>query len=192
MFISFHNQHTDQKEKKRRQLQAIMGTWLTWQYKIIIYDSGSQAEWCDQWKCTHACVFICPASLCLLIGAFDPVTIFLIVFGLFFVGIFLLLCFLRREVPLAFVVKVVSWCWILLTFACQENFWFLHQIWIRVLLGRVCLVVGSSLSSPKLYHAIPFWHGEFLLRNQLIAWWEFPCVLFVFFTLLLLIFYFCL
>ena len=39
-------------------------------------------------------------------GAFDPVTIFLIVFGLFFVGIFLFLCFLPREVPLAFVVKL--------------------------------------------------------------------------------------
>ena len=167
-----------------------MGTWLTWQYKIIIYNSGSQVEGCGQWKCTHALVSICPASLCLVIGAFNLVTSFLIVFGLFFVGIFLLSCFLPREVPLAFVVNVVWWCWILLTFACQESFWFLHQIWMRVSLGRVFLVVGSSLSPFKLYPAIPFWLGEFLLRNQLVAWWEFPCVLFVFFTLLLLIFYF--
>ena len=36
--------------------------------------------------------------------------IFLIVLGLFFVGLSLLLCFLPGEVPLAFVVKLVCWC----------------------------------------------------------------------------------
>ena len=68
---------------------------------------------------THAHVFIHPASLCLLVGAFnplifkvmidmyDPVTVFLIVLGLFSVGVFLLLCFLPREVPLASIVKLV-------------------------------------------------------------------------------------
>ena len=67
-------------------------------------------------------VFIHPASLYLLIGAFnpftfkvivnmyDPITVFLIVWGLFSVGLSLLLCFLPREVPLAFVVKLVWWC----------------------------------------------------------------------------------
>ena len=70
----------------------------------------------------HARVFIHPASLRLLVGAFnpftfkviinmyDPVTTFLIVLGLFAVGLFLLLCFLPREVPLAFVVKMVWQC----------------------------------------------------------------------------------
>ena len=59
------------------------------------------------------------ASLCLLVGAFnpftfkviinmyDPMTVFLIVWGLFSIGLFLLLCFLPREVPLAFVVKLI-------------------------------------------------------------------------------------
>ena len=63
----------------------------------------------------------CPASLCLLVGAFnpftfrviidmyDPITIFIMVLGLFFVCLFLLLCFLYREVPLAFVIKLVWW-----------------------------------------------------------------------------------
>ena len=37
----------------------------------------------------------------------DPITIFLIVWGLFSVGLFLLLCFLTKEVPLAFVVKLL-------------------------------------------------------------------------------------
>ena len=60
--------------------------------------------------------------VCLLVGAFnpfafkviinmyDPITVFLIVWGLFSVGLFLLLRFLSREVPLAFVVKLVGWC----------------------------------------------------------------------------------
>ena len=55
--------------------------------------------------------------VCLLVGAFnlftfkviihmyDPITVFLIVWGLFSVSLFLLLCFLPREVPLAFIVK---------------------------------------------------------------------------------------
>ena len=42
---------------------------------------------------------------------YDHITIFLIVLGLFSVGLFPLLCFLPREVPLAFVVKLVWWCW---------------------------------------------------------------------------------
>ena len=64
-------------------------------------------------------VFIHPASLCLFVDTFnpftfkviidlyDPVTIFLIVLDLFSVGLFLLLCFLPREVPLASIVKLV-------------------------------------------------------------------------------------
>ena len=67
----------------------------------------------------HAHVFICSVCLCLLVGAFnqstfkviidtyDPITIFLIVLGIFFVDLFFFLCFLPREVPLAFVVKLV-------------------------------------------------------------------------------------
>ena len=126
------------------------------------------------------------------INMYEPVIIFLTIWGSFFVGVFLLLCFLPREVPLAFVIKLVWWCWILLTFACLESFWFLHQIWRTDLLGRVFLDVGSSLSSLGIYHAIPFWLVEFLLRNQLIAWWEFPFMLFVVFPLLRSIFYLCL
>ena len=54
-----------------------------------------------------------------------------------------------------------------------------------LLLSRVFLVAGSSLS---LLHATPFWLVEFLLGNQLIAWWDFPCMLFVIFPLFLSIF----
>ena len=65
---------------------------------------------------------------------YDPITFFSIILGLFFEGLFLLLCFLLK-VPLAFVVNLVWWCWIFLTFAFLESFWFVHQIWRRDFLG---------------------------------------------------------
>ena len=40
-----------------------------------------------------------------IIDMYDLITISLIVWGLFSVGLFLVLCFLPREVPLAFVVN---------------------------------------------------------------------------------------
>ena len=67
----------------------------------------------------HICACFHPPSQSALVGAFnqfifkviidmyDPISILLIVSGLFFVGIFLCLCFLPGEVPLAFVVKLV-------------------------------------------------------------------------------------
>ena len=63
----------------------------------------------------RGCTCLHPPSQCLLVGVFnlftfkvvidicDPITIFLIVLGLFSVGLFLPLCFLPREVPLALV-----------------------------------------------------------------------------------------
>ena len=67
-------------------------------HKIITYNLRGQAECCDKWKCIDAHFFISSASLCLLIGAWnlfafkviinicDPITVFLIVLGLFSVG----------------------------------------------------------------------------------------------------------
>ena len=81
-----------------------------------------------------SCFCIHSASLCLLVGAFNPFTFkviihmlcsyyhFLNCFGFVFVCLFLLLCFLPREVSLAFAVKLVWWCWILLAFACLKAF----------------------------------------------------------------------
>ena len=81
-----------------------METWLTYQYKIITYNlRGDQAEWCGKWKCIHVHVSIDPVNLCHLAVEFspftfkviidmdDPITIFLIVLGLFSVAHFLLL-----------------------------------------------------------------------------------------------------
>ena len=65
----------------------------------------------------YSLIFV--SILCLLIGAFspfifkaiidmyEPITIYC--FEFVFVGLFFLLCFLSREVPLAFVVKLVWW-----------------------------------------------------------------------------------
>ena len=51
-----------------------------------------------------------PFTVKVIIDMYDPVTIFLIVLGLFFVGLFLLLRSMPGEVPLTFVVKLVWWC----------------------------------------------------------------------------------
>ena len=134
---------------------------------IHLVGGGCQAEWCGKWKCIHAHVFIYPASLCLLVGAFNPftfkviinmydlITIFLIVLGLFSVGLFLLLCFLSREVPLAFVVKLFWWFWILFTFACLKSFWFLHQIYLSLVPHNCSLIfyvfIFSSVSSGDIF-----------------------------------------
>ena len=70
-----------------------------------------------QVKCIHKST----QPVCLLVGAFNPFTVKVIIdmydsitiligLGLFSVGLFLLLCFLPREVSLAFVVKLVWWC----------------------------------------------------------------------------------
>ena len=50
------------------------------------------------------------------------------------------------------------------------------------------LVVDFPLLLLWIYYATPFWPAEFLLKNQLIGLWEFPCMLSVDFLLLLLIF----
>ena len=51
-----------------------------------------------------------PFTVKVIIDMYDPITIFLIILGLFCVGLFLFLCFLPREAPLAFIVKLIWWC----------------------------------------------------------------------------------
>ena len=116
---------------------------------------------------------------------YKPITVFLTVLNLFSVGIFLLLCFLPREVPLVFVVKLDWWCWILLTFAC------LGKLLISPSNLKGKLAGYSWLQVLPFHHfkcgAIPSWLEKFW-EFQLIAWWEFLCVIFVIFPLLLLIY----
>ena len=51
-----------------------------------------------------------PFTVKIIIDTYDSIIIFLIVLGLFCVGLFLLLCFLPRGVPLVFVVKLFFGC----------------------------------------------------------------------------------
>ena len=64
--------------------------------------------------------------------------------GVDFIDLFPSLLFLDNISP--FVVKVVWWYWILLTFACLKSFLFLQQFWKRSLMDTVILVVDFSLS----------------------------------------------
>ena len=98
----------------------------------------------------------------------------------------LFLCFLSREDPLAFVGELVWWCWILSTFACLQSFWFLLHIWMRSLLGcSFFYFITLRVSCHSL------WPEEFLLKDQLLSLWESPCMLFIVFPLLRLIFVLC-
>ena len=55
------------------------------------------------------------------------------------------------------------------------------------------LRTGVLVLRPQgpLIYTIPSWLEEFLLKDQLLSLWVFPCVLFVVFPLLLLIFVLC-
>ena len=151
----------------------------------------------------RSCFSTHSARLCLFVGAFNPFTfkviiviyvpiaIFLMVWG-WFADLFSSVVFLDYiKVPLTFFVKLVWWYWILLTYACLKSFLFLHQFWMRSLLGTVILVVGFSFTVPWKYSALPFWPAEFLLKDQLLSIWGFPCMLLVAFPLLLLTFFLC-
>ena len=62
-------------------------------------------------KIQSVTVSIVSPSICHeVMGPDDSINIFLIVLGLFFVGLSLLLRFLPGKFPLAFVVKLVWWC----------------------------------------------------------------------------------
>ena len=100
--------------------------------------------------CVRSCFCILSVTLYLLVGAFNPFAFkviinvcsywnFLNCFGFVFVGLFLLLCFLPREVLLVFFVRLIWWYRILLGFAFLSN---LNEI----LTGRVVLVVCFPLS----------------------------------------------
>ena len=52
------------------------------------------------------------------------------------------------------------------------------------------ILAGYSNLSCRFF-SIPFWPEEFLLKDQLLSVWEFPCMLVVVFPLLLLIFVLC-
>lgn len=111
-------------------------------------------------------------------------------FRLVSVGLFLLLCFLYREIILAFIVRLLWNCWFLLVFILCKAL-FLCQISISIFLGRLILICRFS-HYIILYMAL--WPAVFLLKNQLITLWVFYCIFCVCVTFLsifeILIFFF--
>ena len=62
---------------------------------------------------------------------------------------------------------------------------------MRSLLVGVILVVGFCPFMILSYPAIPFWLAELVLKDQLLSLWGSPCILFIAFFLLLLLFILC-
>ena len=149
-----------------------------------------------------SCFCFHSASLCVLVGAFNPFTfkviidiyvpiaIFLIVWGSFYRS-FSSIVFLDHISPFYICCKASLVVLNSLNFCLSENFLFLHQFWMRSLLGTVILVVYFSLSVLQIYPAIPFWPAEFLLKDQPLSIWGFPYMLLVSSPLLILIFFLC-
>ena len=78
----------------------------------------------------------------------------------------------------------------LLTFPGLESFWFLHQVWRGVLLGRVFLVVGSFITLNISCHSLLA--CRVFVDKSADNLMRVPRMLFVIFSLLVLIFYLCL
>lgn len=119
----------------------------------------------------------------LLVGAINPLAFkviinvcsycnFLNCFGFVIIGLFLLLCFLPREVPLVFFVRLTWWYWILLGFACLSN---LNDI----LIGSLNCMFSPFIPLNIDCHSLLNYRVS--VENQLIVWSGFPFMLFLFF-----------
>ena len=144
-----------------------------------------------------SCFHIHPASLCLLVGTFNPSTFKVIINQYDSVAIYLLfwvqfyapfLCFLSREDPLVFVGELVWWCWIL-SF-CLSVKLLIFPSYLNKILAWYSNLGCRFFPFSSLDPAIPFWPAEFRLIDQLLSLWGFPCVLLGASPLLLLIFFF--
>ena len=113
------------------------------------------------------------------------------------------LCFLSREDPLAFVGELVWWCWILSAFACLQSFSISPSYLNRVLAGYSnlgCRFFSFIIFSMSCHSLLAWRLFSFITLSMpchsLVAWRvsikrsqrESLCVLFVVFSLLLLIF----
>ena len=128
---------------------------------------------CRQHIC-GSCFLIHSATLCLLIGAFNP---FALIYWLVLTRChFFLLCsslslflHLLKAGPLASLAVLGWWVCILLALFLLWNSLFHLPFKMRALPGRVVLVSGLCFSLLGIILAIPFWHIVFLLRNQVVA-----------------------
>ena len=149
-----------------------------------------------------SCFCFHSASLCVLVGAFNPFTfkviidiyvpiaIFLIVWGSFYRS-FSSIVFLDHISPFYICCKASLVVLNSLNFCLSEKLFISPSSLNKILARYRILVVDFSLSVLQVYPAIPFWPAEFLLKDQLLNIWGFPCMLLVAFLLLLLIFFLC-
>ena len=160
------------------------------------------------------CFCIHSASLCLLVGAFNPFTfkviidiyvpiaIFLIV-GVDFVDLFSSLVFLDYLSP--FNTCMLNVCKSLYSIFCKAglvvlnslNFCLSEKIFIspsilnEIFAGYSNLGCKFSPFSTLNISCHSLWPAEFLLKDQLLGLWSFPCMLLVASPLLLLILFLC-
>ena len=76
-----------------------------------------------------------------------------------------------------------------LIFCSSEKLFVCPSILNEILARYSNLGCRLFLSVLQIYLAIPFWPAEFLLKDQLLSIWGFPCMLLVASPLLLLIFF---
>ena len=112
-------------------------------------------------------------------------------FGVDFVDLFSSLVFLDYISPFNICCKA---CLVVLN---SLNFCLSEMLLISPTILNGILARYSNLGlrffpfSTLRYPAIPFWPAEFLLKDQLLNVWSFPCMLLVASPLLLLIFFLC-
>ena len=124
-------------------------------------------------------------TLCVLIGAFNPLTFkviidrYLLIFPICTCVPLSLALFLplNTAVPLVSPAMLVSGRSILLAFFCLGNSLFHHPLQLRDLMGRVVLVAHLCFSLVGIFLVMLTWLAVFLLRNQLPAFSEPLCVL---------------
>ena len=135
---------------------------------------GGHAEWCEKWKCIYVHVFVHPASLCLLVGAFNPFT-FKVIINIYDPVYHFLNClgfmFCRSSLVFpAWRSSLRICCKAGLVVLNSLNFCLFGKLLIppsnlNERLARVLLVVGSLGCrffpfTTLIYHAILFWLVE--------------------------------
>ena len=111
--------------------------------------------------------------------------------GVDFVDLFSSLIFLDYISPFNICCKADLMVLNSLNFCLSEKLFISPSILNEILAGSIILVIDFSLSVLEIYPAIPFRPAEFLLKDQLLSTWGFPCMLLVASPLWLLIVFLC-
>ena len=112
-------------------------------------------------------------------------------FGVDFVDLFSFLVFLDYIIPFNICCTACLVVLNSLNFCLSEKLLISPTILSEILAGYSNLGFRFFPLSILRYPAIPFWLAEFLLKDQLLNVWGFPCMLLVASPLLLLIFFLC-